>query len=90
MLGLTSMTSKVVPSTCTSCVRPVGCRYVRGGNRNSDSAGNADKNEMSGPLLIKESVSRRMSTACRCEREYRIATARLEVVDIGASSVPPC
>jgi hypothetical protein len=53
---------------------------VRGGKRNSASVGKAERKEMSGPRLKKESVTRRIRTAWCSEHEYCIATARLEVV----------
>eukprot|EP00966_Prymnesium_polylepis_P240482 5561249-Prymnesium_polylepis.1 len=75
-------------STRSSCTWPVGFRYVSGGKRNSFSAGNADKKEISGPRAMKLDVKRRSSSE-RSDAEYSIAILSDDVVDIGASSVPP-
>mmetsp|Transcript_12605 Transcript_12605/g.30939 ORF Transcript_12605/g.30939 Transcript_12605/m.30939 type:complete len:219 (-) Transcript_12605:240-896(-) len=89
VVGCTSTTVRVIPSSWITCFRPSrGWRYVSGGKSTSDSAANADRNWMSAPRCREFIVTTLKTTASELIA-YVTATENSVVVDIGASSVPP-
>ena len=92
--GSISMTVINLPevSDFNSCILPVGSKYVSGGYNTSASPGKALNHDKSAPCF------KALATFILNNSElpffvfgtpYLIATSKLVVVDIGASSVPP-
>jgi hypothetical protein len=83
-VGTTSTTVMRQPLTSTTWVLPVGCRYVRGGNRISASEGKAETHFRSAPrsrLFLVTILKMRLSLLRQCVTAVLMSV----VVDMSAS-----